>query len=210
MKKLLLIGLSIVAFSGVASAETNVCVRPYASIKGTYSRLKMDTKISKNDERYTAAKRDWVWGGSVAAGLKMCAFRVELEYNLSGTARDTRDWAYYTTRGDQSYHSYMLNGYFDIPTYTPFHPYIGGGIGMARVKSRLAFLEGGTGVTKRKENNFAWQVGGGIAYNLTCNWALDIGYRYVDNGHSKWNTATGDLKFDSTEHQITAGVRYTF
>ena len=150
----------------------------------------------------------------MAAGMKICAFRVELEYNQSGTAKDTRHASgalYDTVRGDQSYRSYMLNGYFDIPTYTAFHPYIGAGIGMAQVKNRMAFLNTDT-ITKRRENNFAYQLMAGVAYNLNYHWTLDLGYRYVDNGDTSWDIAGGAAKidFDSKEHQITAGVRYTF
>ena len=209
MKKLLLAGLAVVAFAGAAQAETNVCVRPYVSLKGTYSKLEMDGRASDATGTYKTAKTDWIWGGSAAAGVKMCAFRAELEYNQSlTTAKDTRAWGSPTgdvTRGSQSYRSYMLNGYFDVPTYTPVHPYVMGGVGIARVKNRLVLLNTDD-VTKKRDTNVAWQVGGGIGYNLTYNWTLDVGYRWVDNGKSKW----GNVSMDSTEHQFTAGVRYTF
>ena len=201
--------MAVVAFAGAANAETNACVRPYVSLKGTYSKLEMDGRAYDISGTFKTAKTDWVWGGSAAVGVKMCAFRAELEYNQTlSTAKDTRAMgtaAGDTTRGSQTYRSYMANAYFDIPTYTPIHPYAMAGLGMARVKNRVLNLNTDE-VTKRHETNFAWQVGGGIGYNLTCNWTLDVGYRWVDNGRSKW----GNTKMDSTEHQITAGVRYTF
>lgn len=196
------------------SEKKSVLFRPYVSLKANYSKMNMDTRISDTIGSYEGAKKDWNWGGSVAAGMKICAFRVELEYNQSATAKDTRHATgglYDTVRGNQSYRSYMLNGYFDIPTYTAFHPYIGAGIGMARVKNRLAFLNTDT-ITKQKSNNFAYQLMAGITYALNYHWTLDVGYRYVDNGDTSWDIAGGAAKvdFDSTEHQITAGVRYTF
>ena len=208
MQKLLLAGLAVVAFAGVAQAETNVCVRPYVSAKASYSKLDLDTRVAGEK----AAKKDWVWGGSLAGGVKVCAFRGELEFNQSATAKDTRSWGtapVNTTRSNQSYRSYMLNGYFDVPTYTPVHPYVGAGIGVARIKSRLGVLDTDT-ATKKRETNLAYQLMAGVGYNLTRNWTLDVGYRWVDNGHSKWNTALGEVKMDSTEHQMTVGVRYTF
>lgn len=203
MKKLLLASLAIVAFAGVAQAESKVCVRPYVSLKGTYSKMAINGKASADGEKRTFAKKDWVGGASVAAGLKMCAFRTELEFNQSLSAKDN----YNGLRTKQSYQSYMLNGYFDVPTGTNFHPYVGAGIGVARVKTRLSEDDF---VDKNRSTNLAWQAGGGLGYNLTRNWTLDVGYRYVNNGHNKWKLEGGKVKANTEEHQITAGVRYTF
>ena len=176
MKKLLLASLAVVAFAGAAQAETNVCVRPYVSLKGTYSKLEMDGRISDTTGTYKTAKTDWVWGGSAAVGLKMCAFRTEFEYNQNfTTAKDTRNYTMVdVSRGSQNYRSYMLNGYFDIPTYTPVHPYVGAGVGLARVKNRLNILTGPDFVTKDSKTNIAYQLMAGVGYNLTCNWTLDV------------------------------------
>ena len=202
MKKLLLASLAVIAFAGVANAETNACVRPYASVKATYGKLEMDGRV----EDGTKIKTDWKWGGAAAVGLKMCAFRSEFEYNQQfGSARDTRDGV----RGNQFYRSYMLNGYFDVPTYTPVHPYVGAGFGLARVKSRLAYLEDDY-ITKRRKTRVAYQLMAGVGYNITRNWTLDLGYRWVDNGKTRWNTVNGKASFDSTAHQLTMGIRYTF
>ena len=211
MKKLLLTSLAVIAFVNVANAETNVCIRPYVSTKVTYGKVEMDGRLSDAAGIYKTAKTDWKWGGSAAIGLKMCAFRTEFEYNQQfGSAVDTRTQVSGDiTKGKQSYRSYMLNGYFDIPTYTPVHPYVGVGVGLARVKNRLAILTEPS-VTKRRETNVAYQLMAGIGYNITRNWTLDVGYRWVDNGESTWHTNGGKVKFGSTENQFTAGIRYTF
>ena len=210
MKKLLLMGLAVVAFSNVANAQTSVCFRPYASVKASYSKLNMDGKISDASGVYRTAKKDWVMGGSAAVGVKSCAFRAEFEYNQSATAVDKRAFAYDAGKSKEKYRSYMFNGYFDIPTGTNFHPYVGAGIGIARIRSSLTWWTPFAGDTRKRETNLAWQIAAGLGYNLTRNWTLDIGYRYVDNGHIKWSTADGNLKYDCTAHQILAGVRYTF
>ena len=48
MKKLLLASLALVAFAGIANAETKVCVRPYVSLKGTYSKMAINGKASED------------------------------------------------------------------------------------------------------------------------------------------------------------------
>lgn len=210
MRKLLLAGLAIVAFAGVANAETNACVRPYVSAKVNYGKMEMDGRIS-DGETYKTAKTDWKWSGSGAVGMKVCAFRGEFEYNQTfGSAKDTRELATGDiTQGKQSYRSYMINGYFDIPTYTPIRPYVGAGVGLARVKNRLTYLDDDY-VTKKRKTNVAYQLMAGVGYNITRNWTLDVGYRWVDNGKARWNTVNGRTSFDSTQHQLTMGIRYTF
>jgi opacity protein-like surface antigen len=220
MKKILLAGLGVIFFAGAAWAESQqkslVYMRPYVSVKGTYSDLKMDGAISDKSAVFKTADSDGVWGVSVAGGVKVCAFRAELEYNQTlTTAKDTREFnPIYGefSKGSQSYRSYMLNGYFDIPTYTRFRPYIGAGIGLAQVKNRLGIMGAVSSVSKSKDTNFAYQLMAGLGYNIDRNWALDAGYRYINNGDSEWNVNGGKqkVKFDSIEHQFTAGVRYTF
>lgn len=210
MKKALLAGLAVLAFASFAEAGS--CVRPYVSAKATVSRLTMDGKDITNDWN-RIAKKDWVGGGSAAVGVKMCAFRTELEYNQSLKAtnklRLPAEGRYIESK--QSYRSYMLNGYFDIPTYTPVRPYVGAGIGIARVRTSVAN-------NQHRDNNLAWQLAAGIGYSFNEHWTLDLGYRYVNNGTSVWSTpavpgtlGAGNMyKYHSKEHQATAGIRYTF
>ncbi len=213
MKKNLLLGLSIICFSVMAQAETNICLRPYLSLKGDYSKLNMDGSVSDSRAVLKTADSGNAWGVSVAGGVKVCAFRMELEYNhMLTTADDTREFSPYGgfSKGSQSYRSYMMNGYFDIPTYTRFRPYIGAGIGVAQVKNRLEVVDVSSSIVKNKDSNFAYQLMAGIGYNINRNWTLDAGYRYVNNGDSEWGENIQKYNFKSKEHQITAGVRYTF
>jgi opacity protein-like surface antigen len=79
-----------------------------------------------------------------------------------------------------------FNLWLDIPTGTPFKPYIGGGIGEAwnaltttqfATDGQLVFNEGGGSTA-----HFAYTAGAGVGYEIGTNWTLDIGYRYVDAG----------------------------
>ena len=211
MKKILLAGLAVLTFASFAEAGS--CVRPYVSVKATESRLNMNGRVLDNGWT-RIAKKDWVAGGSAAVGVKMCAFRAEVEYNQSLKAmnklRLPNEGRYVESK--QSYRSYMLNGYFDIPTYTPIRPYVGAGIGTARVRTSVAN-------NQNRHNAFAWQLAAGVGYNFNEHWTLDVGYRYVDNGNSVWTMPTNPLlgtdgntrtKYHSKAHQATVGIRYTF
>ncbi len=191
-------------------------VHPYLSLKMGYSKLKMGGEVSDRSVVFKTADSDDTWDVSVAAGVKFYAFRTELEYNQTlTTAKDTREFnPMYDEfiRASQSYRSLMLNGYYDIPVSTRFYPYLGAGVGLAQVKSRLGLLDSSNPDVEFKDNNFAFQLMAGVGYKLNENWAIDFGYRYINNGEGEWNIDGGRqiIKFNSVEHQVTAGVRYTF
>ena len=114
----------------------------------------------------------------------------------------------------------------DIPTGTAFTPYLGGGIGFGFIDYKASFnaddrtdgTESGSWSSSTNETNFAWSLGGGVAYDFTENWTVDLGYRYIDAGKvstSSRVTEGGDswttkAKANVQTHDIMLGVRYTF
>lgn len=114
----------------------------------------------------------------------------------------------------------MANAYVDLGTYAGVTPYVGAGIGGARIKwSDLAndapdydlVHEGST------EWRFAWSLMAGASYCLTQNLQLDAGYRYTRvNGGRMFEYADGDPGtgpgFDGgfNVHEARAGIRYAF
>jgi opacity protein-like surface antigen len=100
---------------------------------------------------------------------------------------------------DGSVNSYlgMLNAYYDlrIPGLGPFRPYVGGGLGAARVNydHQVVFtctvcLLGGPAPKLNVDEwrtAFAWQARGGVIYDVNPWLDLSLGYRYVhvDGGH---------------------------
>jgi opacity protein-like surface antigen len=102
-------------------------------------------------------------------------------------------------RGDVSAYVGLMNGYVDLFRWGGFTPYIGAGVGLARVKisdfttsSTVTFTDASTGdVTKQtipgsaasnSETNFAWALMAGTSYDLAPDAKLDIGYRYLNLG----------------------------
>lgn len=96
--------------------------------------------------------------------------------------------------------SAMANAWLDIPLGGTITPYVGGGVGIG------GFETDGEGDAK-----FAWQVGAGVALNLSPSISLTANYRHREISGSviEWNAASGfevgDLKTDA----FTAGVRFT-
>ena len=118
-----------------------------------------------------------------------------------------------------SFSSWLLlaNAYADLGTYYGFTPYVGAGIGGARIKWDDLHNTIGpvTTVHEGAENwRFAWALMAGTAYCLTDNLKLDVGYRFSHiNGGRMFELAdvTGP-GFDNgfNVHEARAGLRYQF
>ena len=137
--------------------------------------------------------------------------------------------------GTDTYHAtknewvVMANAYVDLGTWWCITPFIGAGVGGARVAingftdqgiannggGALPGLAYGDSVAKW---NLAWALHAGLAYKVTPNFTVELAYRYLDMG----NGLTGDLRtFDGinsinnpttfkgiTSHDLKLGVRW--
>jgi opacity protein-like surface antigen len=124
---------------------------------------------------------------------------------------------------------FLANAYADLGTWYCITPYVGAGIGTARVQianftdAGVASLTGGgvgPGLVSAQTGsqwNFAWALHAGLAYRVNPNMTVELGYSYVDLG----NGTTGvDSTFDHSAgghvfqfHNITSqdlklGVRW--
>ncbi|MGB7205982.1 MAG: outer membrane beta-barrel protein [Anderseniella sp.] len=88
----------------------------------------------------------------------------------------------------------LWNGYVDVPLAMGFTPYAGVGVGYGWVDYS------GAG-SPADDNGFAWAATGGVAFNMTQNIALDVGYRYRNID------VAGP---DYADHSVTAGIRWNF
>jgi opacity protein-like surface antigen len=115
------------------------------------------------------------------------------------------------------------NAYVDLGTWWCMTPFIGAGVGGARVainnftdiNTPNASVAFGDNVAKW---NLAWALHAGVAYKVTPNFTVELAYRYLDMGDG----LTGDLRaFDGvnnvvnpttfkniTSHDLKLGVRW--
>ena len=137
--------------------------------------------------------------------------------------------------GTDTYHAtksewvVLANAYVDLGTWWCMTPFIGAGVGTARVGisnftdqgiannggGALPGLAFGDNVSKW---NLAWAVHAGVAYKVSPNFTVELAYRYLDMGDG----LTGDLRtFDGTNninnpttfkgitsHDLKLGVRW--
>lgn len=132
----------------------------------------------------------FIIGAGVGYKLPM-GFRVDLTYNnRSGYNLKGSDPAGTDFDPKVNSNAVLFNGYYDIPITIAgrVKPFVGGGIGWTKNKmnnlkwndpappASSGGLPGGTW------SGTAWQLTVGADVNVTGNWVVEVGYRYVDLG----------------------------
>lgn len=176
---------------------------------------------------------DSTFGGSLALGYDFAKqfnvpVRAEVEYSLFSEAEGGKTWRLsgMSLNMKQTFQiqTLFLNAYWDIDTGTKFTPYIGAGLGMGFIgtKGKMKFNDGtdvyGGSTGSKTVTNFAWNIGAGLGYDITDNWTIDAGYRFVGLGSVKtkreydsYNDVGAYGKTDNLyHHQFAVGVRFTF
>jgi len=149
--------------------------------------------------------------------------RVELEYAYLGDSSKTHQfidrYGPYTVSSDNfkitlGGSTLFANGYFDFHNSSAFTPYVGMGLGASfmSVKAKGTVIITGPGMSatysgsdKVTSNNFAWNLGVGVAWKATDRIAVDLGYRYANLGKVK-DAGTDNIK----SHQFLLGGRFSF
>ena len=116
----------------------------------------------------------------------------------------------------------LVNGYFDLGTWSGLTPYIGAGIGIAYVDFSDWRTDPNTDViinnTAASEWRLAWALNAGLSYNFTQNLAMDVGYRLVGiedgsvvkNFNDSVPERVGKIDYeDFYNHEVRVGFRYT-
>lgn len=183
-------------------------------------------KFNKVDYDKKAPKKSVVYG--VGAGY---AFNDQLRADVTISRMhnftydhqlfDSIDNIYERFKQDVNSTQFLVNGYYDIVNYCNFTPYVGAGLGIAYNQAKTmknvtlgAFQKGS------HRTDFAWNIGAGVAYKLTQNFAVDLGYKYHNLGKIKSSQtvvlADGSSEIESPfrsklrAHAVTIGIRYTF
>lgn len=103
--------------------------------------------------------------------------------------------------GHFDHYDALINGYYDIGTWSLFTPYVGAGVGVGFGEVN-ANLYGDTNLYSANYgyHSFAWALMAGVGVDVFSHTKLDIGYRYLNNG-----TVLGTKVY---YQEIRAGLRY--
>ncbi|SKA90256.1 Opacity protein [Paucidesulfovibrio gracilis DSM 16080] len=221
MKKILVLTMMLI----LAMSSMAVASGPnYVGVRG--GGMLMDySDIHVSDTELYHDEDDVVFGAGLVLGRSLeddlgVPLRAELEYMY----RSDFEYGWSETGGgdnvdvdvESNVQTLFANMYYDIDTDTDFTPFVGFGLGLARVETEwsgngtiggAAFNEG----EEDTEYNFAWNLGLGCAYDFNKNWTMEAGYRYVDFGQGKVKVLNGShIRGDGTSNEFLLGVRYNF
>lgn len=107
--------------------------------------------------------------------------------------------------------SFMGNGFydFDLPN-TKFKPYVGGGLGFARVEAN-DWRADNAPLVSDNDVVFAYQLGGGVSYPLSPRTDAFVDYRYFATQDPTFTAVNGGIaKADVETHDVSVGMRYKF
>lgn len=114
--------------------------------------------------------------------------------------------------GDISALSGLFNAWWDFNRAGKVSPYIGGGIGLSRVKSQIATDAGALSQIAINDGDlgFTWQTGAGVAIEMFRGIDLDVGYRFLRAPNLDFAAATPLESFGAEygAHTVTAALRF--
>jgi len=205
MKKTL---LTVAALAVIAVPVSSMAADDSIYIKGNIGiGMAMDSDIDNMPNNAGTAKVTFDSGFLVtgAVGYDFAGpLRAEAEY---GWQQNDLDQLSYSNRignfneGDLKTQSIMVNGYYDVDTGSPWSPFVGAGIGWAKVDLDTPALPLGD-----NDDVFAYQFMAGVAYNISSQLAVDAQYRFFDTQDATIQGAD----FSTTSNDLMLGIRYSF
>jgi opacity protein-like surface antigen len=109
--------------------------------------------------------------------------------------------------GDMATLAGMLNGFYQLPIDFPVKPYVGAGVGWARVD--LEAKVSGSEVVDDDDLVFAYQAMAGVTYEINPAIAIGAGYVYFATDDPNFHTKNGGRGFDSeyASHNLMIQLR---
>lgn len=112
--------------------------------------------------------------------------------------------------GDVSALGFMANVWFDFNPGSPWSPFAGGGLGVARISINDATI---VGIPLADDDDwvFAYQLGAGIGFEVTPTTTISLGYRFFGTADPEFTDLAG-IPFDAEyrSHNIEIGLRFSF
>jgi opacity protein-like surface antigen len=171
----------------------------------------------------TSEKYSTSFDGTFGFGWKYQWFRADLTFDYAGPTRVSATTTAATIQpqftAKISSQTVLANGYIDFGTWGGFTPYVGAGVGIARLKS-VNYVDttdspSTNTLGQGSQQNFAWAAMAGVAYQVTQNWLIDVGYRHLELGSVPSSNGAGGLTTAAvfkgqSSNEARIGFRYLF
>lgn len=146
------------------------------------------------------------FGGGLGVGYQFTDYlRVDTTINYAGYDR----YSGFGIEGGHSLWTGLANAYVDLGTVVGITPYIGAGAGIAHARTSFdAGINAQPGFGYN-QTAFAYTLNAGVAYQVTDNASVDLGYQYLSAPNlRRFDFATSQERRGIAQHQIRAGLRY--
>jgi outer membrane protein OmpA-like peptidoglycan-associated protein len=196
---------------------------PYVRLEGGWSHPEDLSGSAVTGIPAGNATRDEGYIFGLAGGYKWQKWRAELDLDYSRNDLKNGSNVFAAAggsstslKGSSSNFSFMLNGYYDLATGTPFTPYIGFGIGgdrfsLDKVRTNVAPY---SGIANSADIVFAYQPIIGVAYSINDHMSLGLEYRYFSTTDASIKYAHvppgGSFNVDPSSHNILASFTFHF
>ncbi len=206
MKKLLLAVAAVALFASAAQArETETYVSVKGALVAPHDSLKNKADASK--DKLTEDVPGIRAALGIATPIPSGVIRSEIELGYTGSSDEKIYSEESYGKASLKTMSALANVYYDMCTTTAFRPYIGAGIGYARLKGRTYTAAGEESASDNwSGSSLAWQAGAGVTYKIQKGWYADLGYRWADYGDKTHN----GVKWEAKGHEVSLGLRYQF
>ncbi|MBL0226050.1 MAG: porin family protein [Geobacteraceae bacterium] len=216
MKKTLVLNLTclvLVLFGTAAFAEhTGPYVGGYAGGNLLTFTKAYDNLGNFNIESDPALQYGGIIGWDLGPGSPVGQGRLELEYSHRGNKVNKVKFSNggFAGEGDLTADSLLLNAYALSRDRSLWSPYVGVGLGAARIQAS-GLKVNGFPIAEGTSTVFAYQVGLGVDFAVSENVALDIGYRFFGTVRPTFTESNGQsLKMDYFSNSVLLGVRIGF
>lgn len=108
--------------------------------------------------------------------------------------------------GDTSSFGFMANGWYDVDTGTKWVPFVGAGLGVAKINIDVESVAGVAVVYDESDTVFAYQVGAGIGYKVTPTVTVNLAYRFFGTSDPEFDDGVDKIDSEYHSHNITVGV----
>jgi len=222
IRRLLLASAAVLALPAAASAQVGSATPGfYLGLGGGWNKARDADWSSANGPVGTSGEMEFEHGWAVigALGYQLGnGFRVEFEPGYRRNSADSTSTTFGGRDADGriSAISLMGNAIYELPLTFGLRPYIGVGLGAARLSADFTVPNQG-GLPLRVDDEdwvFAYQGIAGVGYALTDNVTVALDYRYFKTRDPEFSSSRGSIggTFESeySAHTVLASVRYSF
>jgi len=213
-RNLLLASSAVAAIAAVGQAQATPF---YFSVLGGANWVEDERILTSNS---TLGHFDFDTGFIIggAFGIHMDQWLRGLSLELEAAYRRNEITGHYTTfsnvtgtiNGHVSTFSVMANAWYEIDVGSKVRPYLGGGVGWARVHNEQFWVSSnavGTFTTTGDNAGFAFQLGVGFNYEVMAGVDLGLGYRYFDGPNiAAYNGNNGPDHIDNINHTVAVNL----